>query len=145
VTVGLTGPIFTFGAIEGRLRTAEAAQREAVSFYQQTIFNAFRETNNALVGTLKKRQEAEAQARRVLALREYARLSRLRFDNGAASYIEVLYAENELFSARLASIQSKALQYSELVNVFNAMGGGWVTEADRLAPSPAVENKAPAR
>ena len=76
---------------------AETAQREAVSCYQQTIFNAFRETNNALVGTLKKRQEAEAQARRVLALREYARLSRLRFDNGAASYIEVLYAENELF------------------------------------------------
>jgi multidrug efflux system outer membrane protein len=98
-----------------------------------------------LVGTLKKRREAEAQARRVLALREYARLSRLRFDNGAASYIEVLYAENELFSARLASIQSKAQQYSELVNVFNAMGGGWVTEADRLAPSPVMEGKSPAR
>ncbi|MDH5342865.1 MAG: efflux transporter outer membrane subunit, partial [Betaproteobacteria bacterium] len=80
---GLTGPVFTFGAIEGQVQTAEAAQREALAFYQQVILNAFRETNDALTGSQKKRDESAALEQRVKALREYARLSRLRFENGA--------------------------------------------------------------
>jgi multidrug efflux system outer membrane protein len=132
----LAGPIFTFGAIEGQVQTAEGGQREALAFYQQTILNAFRETNDALVGSVKKREESEAQAKRVAALREYARLSRLKFDNGYASYLEVLYAENELFSAELTAVSSQAGRYTQIVNVYQAVGGGWVDEADKLAPQP---------
>jgi multidrug efflux system outer membrane protein len=136
VAAGLAGPIFTFGAIEGQVQTAEAFRREALASYQQVIFNAFRETNDALVGSQKKRAEAEAQAKRVTALREYARLSRLRFDNGYAGYLEVLYAENELFAAELNAVRSQADEYAQIVNVYKAVGGGWVTEADKLAPQP---------
>jgi multidrug efflux system outer membrane protein len=142
LAAGLSGPIFTFGAIEGQVQTAEGGQREALAFYQQTILNAFRETNDALVGTIKKREESEAQARRVAALREYARLSRLRFDNGYAGYLEVLYAENELFSAELTAVRSQAERYTQLVNVFRAVGGGWVDEADKLAPQPQLSRPA---
>ena len=142
LAAGLTGPIFTFGQIEGQVQTAEASQREALANYQQTILNAFRETNDALTGTMKKRTEAAAQAKRVAALREYARLSRLRFDNGYASYLEVLYAENELFGAELAAVQSQFEGYSQLVNVYKAVGGGWVNEADRLAPQPQAAREA---
>ena len=79
---GLTGPIFTFGAIEGQVRTAEAQERAgACSFYQQTILNAFRETNDALVGSHQQAaRKPPMQAKRVVSLREFARLSRLRFD-----------------------------------------------------------------
>jgi multidrug efflux system outer membrane protein len=136
LAAGLAGPVFTFGAIEGQVQTAEGGQREALAFYQQTVLNAFRETNDALVGTVKKREESEAQARRVAALREYARLSRLRFDNGYAGYLEVLYAENELFSAELNAVRSQAERYTQIVNVYRAIGGGWVDEADKLAPQP---------
>jgi len=136
IGAGLAGPIFTFGAIEGQVQSAEAAQREAMAFYQQTILGAFRETNDALAGAVKKREESEAQARRVAALRDYARLSRLRFDNGYAGYLEVLYAENELFSGELTSVRSLAERYAQIVNVYQAVGGGWVDEADRLAPQP---------
>jgi multidrug efflux system outer membrane protein len=142
LAAGLAGPIFTFGAIEGQVQTAEGGQREALAFYRQTMFNAFRETNDALVGTVKKRTESEAQARRVLALREYARLSRLRFDNGYAGYLEVLYAENELFGAELAAVASQAQRYIQLVNVYRAVGGGWVDEADKLAPQPQLARPA---
>ena len=136
VAAGLTGPIFTFGLIEGQVQSAEAFQREALASYQQVIFNAFRETNDALVGTVKKREETAAQTKRVAALREYARLSRLRFDNGYAGYLEVLYAENELFAAELGAVQSQAEAYTQIVNVYKAVGGGWVNEADQLAPQP---------
>jgi multidrug efflux system outer membrane protein len=141
LAAGLAGPIFTFGQIGGQVDTAEASQRAALANYQQVIFNAFRETNDALVGTVKKREEAAAQTKRVTALREYARLSRLRFDNGYAGYLEVLYAENELFSAELAAVRSQADSYTQVVNVYRAVGGGWVTEADKLAPQPMLGAK----
>ena len=78
----LAGPIFTFGTISGQVASAEAGQREALVFYQQVIQNALRETNDALIGSQKKAEESVALDKRVEALREYARLSRLRFDNG---------------------------------------------------------------
>jgi multidrug efflux system outer membrane protein len=133
---GLAGPVFTFGQIEGQVQSAEAGSRAAVAFYQQAILGALRETNDALVGSDRKRREAEAQAKRVIALRDAARLSRLRFDNGYAGYLEVLYAENELFSGELAAARSQGEVYTELVGVYRALGGGWVDEAGRRAPQP---------
>jgi multidrug efflux system outer membrane protein len=141
VGAGLAGPIFSFGQIEGQVRTAEAAQREALANYQRTILNAFRETNDALIGSQKKRQEAEAQARRVAALREYARLSRRKFDNGYAGYLDVLYAENELFNAELAAVRVQAESFTQLVEVYKAMGGGWVDGASLLAPMPLLADR----
>jgi multidrug efflux system outer membrane protein len=69
----------------------------------------------------------------VRALRNYARLSRVRFDNGAASYVEVLVAENDLFAAELNSVTSQADRLTQLINVYKAMGGGWVDAADAIA------------
>jgi len=138
VAAGLAGPAFTFGRIEGQVQSAEGAQREALAFYQQTILGALQETNDALVGSARKRDEAEAQAQRVAALREYARLSRLRFDNGYAGYLEVLYAENQLFGAELAAVRSQFERYAQLVNVYKAMGGGWVDDAAARAPQPSA-------
>jgi multidrug efflux system outer membrane protein len=142
LAAGVTGPIFTFGRIEGQVLTAEGATREAIANYQQTILNAFRETNDALVGSQKRKQEAEAQDRRVAALREYARLARRKFDNGYASYLEVLYAENELFSAELAAVSSRVQSYTQIVNVYTAMGGGWLDDASRVAPQPFLADRA---
>jgi multidrug efflux system outer membrane protein len=139
IAAGLGGPIFTFGGISGQVDTAEAAQREALAFYQRTILGALRETNDALLGTLKKREEAEAQAKRVAALRDYARLSRLRFDNGYASYLEVLYAENELFGAELVAVRSQAERFTQIVNVYQALGGGWIDDAGTFAPQPQLK------
>jgi len=136
IGASLAGPIFTFGAIEGQVRTAEGQERAAVSFYQQTIINAFRETNDALVGSQKKIEEVARQAQRVVSLRKFARLSALKFDKGIASYLDVLVAENELFAAELASVRLLADRYTQLVNVYQAMGGGWVDIAGSIAPKP---------
>ena len=131
--LGVSGPLFTFGAIEGQVRSSEAARDEAVLFYQQAILNALQETNNALVGSQKTSEQAEAQARRVRALRNYARLSRARFDNGAASYVEVLVAENDLFTAELNAVSAQADRLTQIINVYKAMGGGWVDLGDQIA------------
>ncbi|MFO1414477.1 MAG: efflux transporter outer membrane subunit [Burkholderiales bacterium] len=130
LAAGVTGPLFNAGQTAGQVQSAEADTAGAVATYQQTVFNAFRETNDALVGVVKKRDESAAQRQRVTALREYARLSRVRFNNGYAGYIETLYAENELFAAELAAVRTYADQYTQIVAVYKAMGGGWIDLAD---------------
>jgi outer membrane protein, multidrug efflux system len=136
IAAGVTGPIFTFGGIQGQVDSAEAQNRQALNVYQQTILNAFRETNDALVGSQKKVEQVALQEQRVIALREFARLSRLKFDKGVSGYLEVLVAENELFAAELASVGFLADRYTQLVSVYQAMGGGWVDVADSMTPQP---------
>jgi multidrug efflux system outer membrane protein len=138
VLAGIAGPIFNAGAIAGQVRTAEAGQREAIALYQRTLLVAFQETNDALVGVVKKREETLAQDARVVSLREYARLSRLKFNNGYASYLEVLYAETELFGAELAAVRSHADTFIQQVDVYKAMGGGWIDVADALTGAAAA-------
>lgn len=133
---GIAGPIFTAGGISGQVFAAEAGKEQATLFYQQTILNAFRETDDALAGSRNRLEESTAQAERVVSLREFARLSMLRFDSGLASYLEVLVSENELFAAEIASVQSQADRFVQLVNVYQAMGGGWVDLADAQTPQP---------
>ncbi len=136
IGASLSGPIFTFGGIEGQVAAAEAGERQALAFYQQTVLNAFRETNDALVGSQKTREEFNLQRERVIALRQFARLANLRFDKGVSGYLEVLVAENELFAAEIASVSLQAGSYAQLINVYQAVGGGWVDIAADIAPKP---------
>jgi multidrug efflux system outer membrane protein len=62
----------------------------------------------------------------------------VRYENGYTSYIEVLDAERALFDAQVAYTQTQAAMYTAMVNVYKAMGGGWVDEADRMAPKTTI-------
>jgi multidrug efflux system outer membrane protein len=128
----LAGPIFDAGAIEGTVAQAEARHKGLLSAYEQTIQNAFREVDDALVDYRKSGESLAIQARDVEALKTYARLANLRFDAGYSDYLEVLDAQRSLFTSQLGYTQSQALQFQSLVNLYKALGGGWVTEADKL-------------
>ena len=66
------------------------------------------------------------------ALEKYVELAQLRFDNGYTSYLEVLDAQRSLFSVQLSYTQNQGVLFQAMINLYKAMGGGWVTEADRL-------------
>ena len=127
------GPIFTGGRISAQVRASEAVQRQALVGYLQTIQTAFREVDDALVSVQKSREQLVAEGRRVEALSDYARLARLRYDEGYASYIEVLDAQRFLFDAELQYVAVQGDVYASLVGTYKAMGGGWVIEAQRSA------------
>ncbi len=132
----LAGPIVTFGAIEGQVKSAEAQKDQATFAYRQVVLNAFRETNDALTGSVRTREQTEHQAARVVELREFARLSYRRFDRGLSGYLDVLVAETNLFDAELAAVSTQAQQYAQVVAVYQAMGGGWVDVANGMTPGP---------
>jgi multidrug efflux system outer membrane protein len=96
----------------------------------------FRETNDALTGSQKRQDKLTQQFERVAALRELARLANRRFDLGASGYLDMLVAENELFAAELATVSLQGSRYAQVINVYQALGGGWVDKARSLAPQP---------
>jgi len=128
----VVAPIFTAGSTRGQVKSAEASQRELVIRYQQVIQTAFQEVDDSLIDQKQTKEQLEALGRRTAALREYARLAQVRFDNGYTSYLEVLDANRSLFDAELNYAQTKATLYKSFVNLYKAMGGGWVTEADKM-------------
>ena len=131
----LAGPIFTAGKIKGSVKAAQALQQQALFGYEQAIRNGFREFEDALIDQDRTRVQLDAQAKQVEALATYARLSRLRYENGYTSYIEVLDAERSLFSSQLTYAQTQDLLLRALVNLYKATGGGWVMEADKFSQS----------
>jgi len=131
----LAGPIFTAGKIKGTVRAAQAVQQEALFGYKQAVQNGFREFEDALIDQDRTRVQLDALAKQVEALATYARLARLRYENGYTSYIEVLDAERSLFNGQLSLAQTQDTLLRAMINLYKAMGGGWVVEADKIAVS----------
>lgn len=127
----LTAPIFTAGKTASQVKVAEAQQQQALLTYQQTIQTAFKEVEDGLVEQDRTRAQLAAQKRQVDALRKYATLARLRFDNGYSSFLEVLDAERSLFSAELNYSQTQGDLHQYIIGLYKAMGGGWSVVAQQ--------------
>jgi multidrug efflux system outer membrane protein len=134
----VTGPIFQGGAILGVNEQAEAQHAQLLAFYETTVQRAFADVDDALVATRKSTERTEAQRRQVEALRDYARLARKRYEGGYSSYLEVLDAESSLFSAELLYSQGQRDRLLAHVDLYKALGGGWVDAAAAGAPQPAT-------
>ena len=137
----ITGPIFTAGAISGQVRQAEAARDAALLAYELSIQSAFADVENALIARTKIAEQLQAQGRLVNAAREYTRLARLQYKGGYVPYSTVLQAEEQLFPAEINYAQYNTTLYTSLINIYKAMGGGWVAEADKLSARPDEKDK----
>ncbi len=126
----LTAPIFTAGKTTSQVKVAEAQQQQALLKYQQAIQTAFKEVEDGLVQQNRTREQLAAQKRQVEALRNYASLARLRFDNGYSSFLEVLDAERSLFNAELDYSQTQGNLHQYIIALYKAMGGGWGIKLD---------------
>ena len=121
----LTQPIFEAGRLRANLRLSEAQQQQAVVTYQQTIQSAFRQVSDALIAYRKYRDFTDHQERLTAAAEDAARLSDLRYRGGATSYLEVLTSQTNWFSAQLNLARARLSERLSLVELYNALGGGW--------------------
>lgn len=134
----VTGPVFQGGAVLGVNEQARAQHAQLLAFYEQTVQRAFADVDNALIATQKSTERTEAQRRQVEALRDYARLARKRYEGGYSSYLEVLDAESSLFNSELLYSQGQRDRLLAHVDLYKALGGGWVDTASAQAPQPAT-------
>jgi len=121
----LAQPIFTGGRIRSGVRLSKAQQQEAELFYKQTIQQAFRDISDSLIAYTKNQEFRQQQDLLTKAAEDATRLSDVRYRGGAASYLEVLDSDTRYFSARLSLAQAELNERLALVQVYNALGGGW--------------------
>jgi len=121
----LTQPIFEGGRLRNNLRLTEARQQEALLVYRQTIQGAFREVSDALIGYRKSQEFRVQQELLTRSAQDAAHLSDIRYQGGAASYLEVLTSQTNYFSAELNLAQAQRNELLALVTLYKALGGGW--------------------
>ncbi|HWR50568.1 MAG TPA: TolC family protein [Bryobacteraceae bacterium] len=107
------------------VRLSEAQKTEMVSAYQRAIYTGLREVSDALVGYDRTREQRSQQDRLVQALTETARLSKLRYQGGIDSYLQVLDSERNLFQGRLTLARLRLEEVLSYTELYRALGGGW--------------------
>ena len=120
----ITLPIFDAGRNRAILKVSKVEQEIAVAQYEQTILTAFREVADALAerGTID--EQLAALQSLTTATAESARLSLVRYDKGADSYLSVQDAQRALFAAQQNLIAARLSRLTNLVTLYKVLGGG---------------------
>jgi multidrug efflux system outer membrane protein len=118
-------PVFQGGALRSQLRLARANWQETVFSYQQTVQNALEQVSNSLVASQKNREFREQQELLTKAAQQTDQFSEVLYKNGGASYLQVLTSETNYFSAEINLVQAQLNERLALVQLYQALGGGW--------------------
>jgi multidrug efflux system outer membrane protein len=120
----LSLPIFDYGRNQAGLTVAERDRDINLARYEKAIQSAFREVADALAqnGTLG--EQLQAQQSLTEASSESYRLSRVRYEKGVDSYLNVLDSQRALFAAQQGLISVNLMRLSNLVTLYKVLGGG---------------------
>lgn len=123
---GVTAPIFNRGKISAQFDIASEASKQAMLNYRNVVLNAYFDVNDALNNLKRAELAISAQQELVASSKEYARLAKLRYQNGVAASLDLMDAQRQLFSAQLA--YSEILRDKQLAKValYRALGGGLI-------------------
>lgn len=137
----LTQPIFKGGQLVHQRRAAVAAAQEAAANYKATVITAFQNVSNTLYAL---QADAEALAAQDTAERTAAdslTLVQAQYKSGAASYVQVLTAEQGYQTAAVALVKARAQRFADTAALFQALGGGWWNRTDIGTTDAAAKSK----
>jgi len=120
----LTQPLFAQGRIVGQYKIAKAQQEQASLAFQQALLNAGAEVNEALVAYHTSQDKSALFDKQVLALQKAYHSTSLLMKHGNTTYLEVLTAQQSLLNAQLQQTANRFKQNQNLVNLYQALGGG---------------------
>jgi multidrug efflux system outer membrane protein len=121
----ITIPIFNMGRNQANLDVAQTQQEIALTTYEQTIQQAFREVSDALTDREGYMQQLSALEELYNSNQVSFTLSEARFEKGADSYLQVLDAQRNWYSAGQQLISGKQAYIISQISLYKAVGGGW--------------------
>ncbi len=133
-------PIFDAGRNSAGLDSARTGRDIAVAQYEKSIQTAFREVADALATRSTLADQLQSQQAQANAEAVRFKLSDLRYQNGIASYLDLLDAQRSLFTAQQAVVQTRLAQLQSQVTLYKTLGGGW-KEPDQGAFGPRTQNQ----
>ncbi|HXJ97874.1 MAG TPA: efflux transporter outer membrane subunit [Gelidibacter sp.] len=125
VVGGLTQPIFNQRKIRTQKEVAEAQQEQALLEFKRSLLIAGNEVSNALYAYNAETKKYEFRVLEVEALRNAEKNSSELLINGFANYLDLLTARQSALNAELNVIDSKLQQLLTVVDLYEALGGGW--------------------
>ncbi|SAI58026.1 efflux system outer membrane component [Bordetella ansorpii] len=136
-------PLFAGGSIREGLNLARARDNIAVSQYEQTIQQAFREVADALAGEATYNAQLDAQRALQVSSARTLELSDMRYRGGIDSFLQVQTAQVDFFNAQLSLVQTGLNSLVNRVELYKALGGGWneTTVAAQPAPQTASQQQ----
>jgi len=127
VSSSLLGPIFNFNQDKMRVEIEKELTKQALYGYENTVLFAFAEVEDALNEINTYKRQAAALEKKLAAAQNAADLSKMRYDKGVTSFLEVLDTERELFAVGLELSETKQEFYNAYVKLYKALGGGWLS------------------
>ena len=128
---GISWAIFDLGHVQARIAASKARKDTALLNYERTVLNALEETENSLVTHARARDRLVHDEAAVRASNTAADLARVRYENGASDFLQVLDAERTLLESEDRLARSRTEAATSLIAVYKALGGGW-----EAAPHP---------
>ncbi|MDO9624681.1 MAG: AdeC/AdeK/OprM family multidrug efflux complex outer membrane factor [Pseudomonas sp.] len=126
-------PIFNAGSLRASLDYSKIQKEISIARYEKSIQTAFQEVADGLAARQTYQQQLQAQRDLVEANQDYYRLAERRYRIGIDSNLTFLDAQRSLFSAQQALITDRLAQLASEVNLYKALGGGWVERTDQTA------------
>jgi multidrug efflux system outer membrane protein len=125
VDPGLLQPVFQGGRLRSNLEATKARYAEALAQYRQSALNAYREVADALIAIEKLSSVRRERETAVTSLQDASELARDRYSSGLASYLEILNADQQLFTEELLLAQTRGAELQARTDLYRALGGGW--------------------
>lgn len=129
-------PIFNAGELKASLDYSKIQKDIRVAQYEKSIQTAFQEVSDGLAARQTYNQQLQAQRDFVAANQDYYRLAERRYRTGIDSNLTFLDAQRSLFSAQQALITDRLAQLTSEVNLYKALGGGWVENTGKAPAEP---------
>jgi multidrug efflux system outer membrane protein len=126
---GISWAIFDLGHVQARIGAAKARNEGALLRYEKTVLQALEETENSLVTHARARDRLVHDEDAVRASNTAAGLARVRYENGASDFLQVLDAERTLLESEDRLARSRTEAATSLIAVYKSLGGGWETTA----------------
>lgn len=121
----LAGPLINRNAIKAEYLSANAKQLQAVYQYERSILNGYIEVANQMSNISNLAKSYDLKSKQVTALTQSIDISNDLFRSARADYLEVLMTQRDALEAKLELIETKKQQLNAVVNVYQALGGGW--------------------
>lgn len=120
----LTQPIFAHGQIIAGLKVAKSKQEQAFNTWQNAVLSAGSEVSNALVLYNSSDEKSKLEEKQVASLKKNVEYNKMLFNDGSATYLEVITAQQSLLNAELSKVADDFYKMQAVVNLYYALGGG---------------------
>ena len=120
----LTQPIFAHGQIVAGLKAAKSKQEQAINTWQNAVLSAGSEVSNALVLYNSSDEKSKLEEKQVASLKKNVEYNKMLFNDGSATYLEVITAQQSLLNAELSKVADDFYKMQAVVNLYYALGGG---------------------